>query len=90
MSSAIPPRRYDADQLAHLMEISAVVQCECPNQLSRVLASLTAFEDYSKNCESTSAKDAEIHAMLYRRSAEARVVLEKALAELCAYEEIEV
>lgn len=83
-----PAPRYSARDLSLLMEITTAVECECPNQLSQIVSSLRAFEEYSRNCENESAEDAKIHAMLYRASAEARIRLEDALDELVAYEEI--
>jgi len=70
------------------MEITSAVKCECPNQLSQIVSSLRAFEEYSRTCKNESPEDARIHAMLYRATAEARVRLETALDELVAYENI--
>jgi hypothetical protein len=43
---------------------------------------LTAFEEYSAQCESRSPEDAALHAYLYRTTARARWMMEEALARL--------
>lgn len=87
-SYVAPAPRYSARDLSLLMEIKSEVECECPNQLSQIVSSLRAFEEYSRTCASTSVEDAEIHACLYRATAEARVRLEEALDALIAHENI--
>ena len=84
------PRRYSPEQLARLIEISTVVECECPNHLAQLVDRLAAFEAYSKDCESKDDKDREIHALLYRVSGHARGLLEEALEVLVAHENIEI
>jgi hypothetical protein len=83
------PRLYDDEQLGRLREITSSVQCECPNHLASINASLYAFEDYSRDCENRNAKDAEVHGMLYRKTAEARVIMDDALKQLCEHENIQ-
>ena len=89
LDGSVPDRRFSARQLAHLLEITSSVDCECPNHLSKLVESLVAFEDYSKDCESRDAEDREIHAMLYRTTARARGVMEEALIVLMQHENIE-
>lgn len=94
MSSVTPPPvprppRYTPEQLGRLMEISSVVQCECPNHLAQLVSGLQAFEDYSKACENRDDKDREVHALLYRKTATAREVMEEALAALVKHERIQ-
>lgn len=84
------PRRYTPAQLARLIEISSAIKCECPNHLSRIVQSLIAFEDYAKDCANSNAEDARIHAMLYAVTTQARVLLDQALAEVVAFEKIEI
>ncbi|HEX8823821.1 MAG TPA: hypothetical protein VF794_28130, partial [Archangium sp.] len=67
---AIPnPPRYTPEALGKLLEVSSVVQCECPNHLSQLVSSLQAFEEYSKHCENRNEQDRQVHAMLYRYTA---------------------
>ena len=80
--------RYSADQLGQLLEISSVVQCECPNHLSQIVSSLQAFEEYSKHCENRNEADRQVHALLYRYTAAARAVMEEALTALVKHENI--
>lgn len=82
------PPRFNRQQLGQLMEISSVIQCECPNHLAQIVEKLQAFEAYSKDCENRDEADREIHARLYRSTAEARFEMEKALEALVAHEKI--
>lgn len=87
-AGANAPRRFTQAQLGRLMEIASAVDCECPNHLSQLVSSLSAFERYSAQCESRSDEDAEVHAMLYRETGRARAVMEDALVRLIAHEKI--
>lgn len=80
--------RYSSDQLGQLLEISSVVQCECPNHLSQIVSSLQAFEEYSKHCENKNEADRQVHALLYKYTAAARAVMEEALGALVKHENI--
>ncbi|HJK89534.1 MAG TPA: hypothetical protein RMH85_14995 [Polyangiaceae bacterium LLY-WYZ-15_(1-7)] len=82
------PARFSKPQLARLMEISSVVDCECPNHLAEIVASLGAFEAYAKNCENKSPKDAEVHADLALFTAQARAIMESALQRIVEHERI--
>jgi hypothetical protein len=81
-------RRFSRAQLGRLQEIESAVECECPNHISQILLALTAFEDYSKDCENKSDEDARIHGLLYRQTADARRTMEEALGELIKHENI--
>jgi hypothetical protein len=81
--------RYTAAQLGRLTEIASTVQCECPNQLARIVTVLRGFEDYSRDCESKDDEDARMHALLYRQTGAARAVMEEALTALIRHERIE-
>lgn len=85
-----PARRYDDVQLASLQEIRSQVQCECPNQVADLVLALVAFEQYSLNCRNRNTDDAKVHAMLARATGHARAIMESAMTELCAFENIQV
>ncbi len=72
-------RRYTDRELAYIAEQSATVACECPQHLSSLIASLTRFENYSAECESRNAEDAEFHGYLFATASQARCLLEQAL-----------
>jgi DNA-binding transcriptional MerR regulator len=76
------PRRFDSETLARLAGVSTTVRCECPHHLVHLVLGLTAFEEYSAQCESRSPEDAALHAYLYRTTARARWMMEEALARL--------
>ncbi len=81
-------RRYDEAFLHQLSQMPSKVQCECPNHLADLLNKLNAFERYSLECESTSIKDAAMHAMMYSASGHCREFLEEVLRRLMAHEGI--
>lgn len=78
----IPPRRYSAEQLVRLSAITSAVDCECPNHMAEVVRTLASFERYSADCESRNAEDAALHAYLHQTTAQARALMEDALAHL--------
>ncbi len=84
-----PPRRYSREQLARLAARSSTVECECPTHIVELVVSLTAFEVYSAECENTSPQDAALHAYLHSTSAQARAMMEEALARVAAAEGID-
>ena len=85
---ATAARRYDDVFLQQLSQMPSQVQCECPNHLADLLSKLNAFERYSLECESTSSKDAAMHAMMYSASGHCRALLEEVLQRLLAHEGI--
>lgn len=88
--ATIPLRRYSREQLAKLSRISSTVQCECPQHLGKLLSDLTAFEQYSLECENRSVEDARIHAFLHLSTARARALLEEALSRVLETEGISI
>ena len=81
-------RMYNDSQLGQLQEITSLVDCECPNQVSTIVHTLSSYEAYSKTCINKNDKDAELHKMLYEKTCEARAIMEEALREICIYENI--
>jgi len=79
----IPARRFDDAQIARLRELRSVVDCECPNHLAGLIASLLAFERYSESCESRTPEDSALHLLLHRGTAEARATMEHLLVRVC-------
>lgn len=86
----IPPRRYDNETLGKIAVASTTIKCECPHHLADLIASLSAFETYSAECESTSREDAALHAHLHATTANARLLLEDVLAELVEAERLKI
>ncbi len=86
----IAPSLYTSEQLAKLAEISTTVECECPQHLAGLLQSLTAFENYSWECEDRNPQDALLHAYLHRITAKARRTMEEALQHVVRVEGITV
>jgi DNA-binding transcriptional MerR regulator len=86
----VPVRRYDDTRLARIAEVSTTIECECPHHLSSLLCSLTAFERYSRDCESRDGEDAAMHQRLADGTARARATMEDLLDVLCEFESIRV
>ncbi|MBC7793386.1 MAG: hypothetical protein H7Z43_06745 [Clostridia bacterium] len=84
------PKLFTLEQLGRLQEVPTSIDCECPNQLAIVLTNLGGFEDYSARCQSADIADRDIHAMLYRETQKARIIMEAALQKLIVHEKIEV
>lgn len=84
-----PMRRYTDMQLAALQDVRSMVDCECPNQVADLVLALTAFENYSAQCQNKNEKDAQMHKLLARVTGHARAVMEYGLKELCAFESID-
>jgi len=89
-SQPIPARRFTDVQLARLREVRSSVDCECPNHLSGIVKSLTAFEEYSERCIEEQPDDAEIHQLLARGTGHARALLEVLLKRLCEHDGIRI
>jgi hypothetical protein len=85
-----PPRRFSQEQLVRLAGIASSVDCECPNHMAEVVQTLSAFESYSAGCEDRNEQDAALHAYLHRTTAQARALMEEALAHLVEVEKLSV
>jgi DNA-binding transcriptional MerR regulator len=85
----IPPRRYPSESLTRIAMASTTVQCECPHHLVELIRSLTAFEAYSAECRNTSSKDAALHGFLETTTAQARSLMESALAHVVESEKLD-
>ena len=86
----IPARLFTNEQLVTIGKRASVVDCECPQHISSLLDGLNSFETYSRKCESRSPEDAELHAFLYKETAECRHAMEKALMKVLKAEGIEI
>ncbi len=84
----VPERRFSDAELARLRELQASVECECPSHLADVVSNLAAFERYSRDCHSQSEEDADLHALLYRGTAQARALIEQLLVRVCRHDGI--
>lgn len=82
--------RYTDAQLGTLRERQSRLACECPNHVAELVASLVAFERYSRTCANRDEDDAAMHRTLARATADARRVMEDALTELLRFENISV
>ncbi|MES9972026.1 MAG: MerR family transcriptional regulator [Candidatus Thiodiazotropha sp.] len=79
LSGKIPPRRFSDETLAKVATASVSVRCECPHHLVDIITSLSAFEEYSQQCEILNVDDAALHAMLHAATARARAIIEESL-----------
>ncbi|HNK32267.1 MAG TPA: hypothetical protein PK403_08325, partial [Plasticicumulans sp.] len=82
----IPQRRYDTDTLERIAASTPTLACECPHHLVDLVAGLSAFEDYSAQCENRSPEDAALHHWLRATTAQARALMEEALTRVAGAE----
>jgi DNA-binding transcriptional MerR regulator len=87
-ASLIPKRIYSDETLARVANLSTNVLCECPKHVAELIASLSSFEQYSKDCLNASAKDATLHAYLSSVAGTARNLFEQALTKVAKHEGI--
>jgi len=85
----IAPRRFNHQQLANLVQASTAIDCECPHHLAQLVGDLTAFEVYSANCANRDEEDAALHRYLHQTTAQARALIEAALARVADAEGID-
>jgi hypothetical protein len=86
----LPRRRFDEATLAKIATASGSVRCECPHHLVDLVSSLGAFETYSLECEVLNLEDAALHSYLHSTVAQARSLMENALAQVIRADKIEV
>ena len=90
ISGPLPAQRFDANALVKIAAASVTVRCECPHHLVDLISSLNAFETYSQECEVLNVDDAALHALLHSATAQARSLLETALAQVMDADAIEI
>lgn len=86
LADGIPARRYDVDTLERIAASTPTLACECPQHLVDLVASLSAFEAYSAQCESRGPDDAALHHWLHATTAQARALMEEALTRVAMAE----
>jgi DNA-binding transcriptional MerR regulator len=86
MDAVVEPRRFSQEQLAALANASSAIECECPHHLAELVADLTAFEIYSATCANRNNEDAALHRYLHQTTAQARVLIERALERVAEAE----
>lgn len=86
----VPPKRFTQAQLVQLSQVTTTLECECPHHMAQVIEQLSAFEDYSAQCEVSTRQDAALHGYLHQMTARARWLMEIALERLAEVENIRV
>jgi DNA-binding transcriptional MerR regulator len=89
LTGDIAPRRFSDEVLAKVAAASVSVRCECPHHLVDIITSLSAFEEYSQQCEILNVDDAALHAMLHAATAKARSIIEASLERVIEIDEID-
>ena len=64
------------------------IRCECPHHLVDIVSSLSAFEDYSAECENRNADDAALHHYLRVIAAKSRALFEDGIVRVAEAEKI--
>ncbi|WP_181969766.1 MerR family transcriptional regulator [Paraburkholderia sp. DHOC27] len=80
------PRRYSDETLAAIAGRSSTIACECPRHLADLVRQLSAFEQYSDDCQSRSPADAALHRYLAEIANRARAMFELALERVAREE----
>jgi len=88
MTCPPPPRRYSGRDLAVIASLETRLACECPHHLADLVTRVSAFEQYSLDCEIRNPREAALHARLHLMTARARTLLEEALGYLLETEDI--
>ncbi len=83
---AVPAHRFSQASIARLAALSPKLQCECPNHIAQLLLDISAFEQYSMECEDTDPAERALHARLRLIAANARSLFEEAMAEVAENE----
>ena len=77
---AIPAHRFSEESIARLAALSPKLQCECPNHIAQLVLDISAFEQYSLECEDSDPAERLLHARLRLVAANARALFEEAVA----------
>jgi len=89
-AAAQPPRLFDDEQLARLLELPGSVTCECPGHLASLVSSVLSFERYSAACESRNEHDALLHRRLATTSSRIRAEFEQLLQQVCRHDGLDI
>lgn len=84
----VPSPRFTEEHLRKIEAHQGNVECECPKHLVELTRSLSAFELYSRQCESKDDKDAALHAFVGDITGHARALIETALERVVTVEKI--
>ncbi|MDZ7670283.1 MAG: MerR family transcriptional regulator [Gammaproteobacteria bacterium] len=82
----IPARRFSSQAIASLAALSPELQCECPHHIAQLVLDISAFEQYSLECEQSDPQERALHARLRSIAAHARALFEEAMANVAAHE----
>ncbi len=88
--SEISEHKFTKKQLDKIASIPSAVECECPKHIAEIIHTLTVFEGYSQNCASQNEQDAYIHNEIYKFTAQARSLMERAIGLVVAEENIDI
>ncbi|MGA7782347.1 MAG: MerR family transcriptional regulator [Paraburkholderia sp.] len=80
------PRRYSDETLAAIAGGSSTISCECPRHLADLVRQLSAFEQYSDDCQKRTPADAALHRYLAEVANRARAMFELALERVAREE----
>jgi hypothetical protein len=76
---AVKPREFSPVELSAARSLRSMLDCECPQHISQLIAALADFEDYSASCSVENWQDAAVHACIYAYAGQARWLMERAL-----------
>jgi DNA-binding transcriptional MerR regulator len=82
----LPSHRFSAGSVARLAALSPKLECECPNHIAQLVQDISAFEQYSLECEDRDPAERALHGRMRLLAANARALFEEAMAELARNE----
>ncbi|MEM7219483.1 MAG: MerR family transcriptional regulator [Pseudomonadota bacterium] len=74
--------RFNTEELLKLANMSSGLQCECPNQIAKLLMTLQAFERYCSECSDTDPEQAALHQALGDITIRSRILFEDAMSRV--------
>ncbi|MBT7333783.1 MAG: MerR family transcriptional regulator [Gammaproteobacteria bacterium] len=86
--ATIPAPRFSQHSIAEMLARTSELDCECPNHVAKLLMDISAFEQYSLECQDTSPEGRELHGRLRLIAANARALFEEAVANISSAEQI--
>jgi len=84
----VPPHKFTKKQLEALTNTRFAIDCEYPNHIANLVHQLTLYEAHSQNCASKNNDAAHLHNNIYKLTAQARDMMERAISLVVEAENI--
>ena len=77
--SDVTDSEFNPEQLSKIANMIPSLHCECPNHIAKLLIDINGFEQYCRECETTTLNKRLYTLELGRLTAQARMIFEGAL-----------